>query len=86
MSQDGGGEVTVPVLHIKAIEFRSASIFRSGYLRVVVEGENQSGTGLWQATRDPYAVMFKLGRQQRAFKKFRDSLEKSMVKQARRQR
>lgn len=86
MSQDGGGGITLALDRIDAIEFRGASLFRSGYLRLVIEGESERGSGLWQATRDPYAVMFKLGRQQKNFKKFRDALEKSMVKYARRRR
>ena len=86
MSQDGGGDVTFPIEKIDGIEFQSASLFRSGYLRLVVEGENEAGSGLWKATRDPYAVMFKLGRQQRNFKKFREALEKSIVKRAQRRR
>ena len=86
MSQEGGGGIILPVDQIEAIEFQTASLFRSGYLRLVVEGENQAGSGLWQATRDPYAVMFKLGRQQKSFKEFRDALEKKIVKLARRRR
>ncbi len=86
MSQDGGGGLVLPVDQIKAIEFQTASLFRSGYLRLVIEGKNQAGSGLWRATRDPYAVMFKLGRQQKNFKELRSALEKKIVKQARNRR
>jgi hypothetical protein len=84
MSQDGAPENKIPVSQVRSVEFQSASLFRSGYFRLVVEGENEPGSGLWKATRDPYAVMFKIGRQQRGFKELREALEKSMRKQARR--
>ncbi|NQV21312.1 MAG: DUF4429 domain-containing protein [Rhodospirillales bacterium] len=83
MSHETAGEQSLPLARIQAVEFQSASLFRSGYIRFVVEGENQPGANLWQATRDPFAVMFKLGRQQRAFKELRDAIEKRRSKKYR---
>ncbi len=83
MSQDKPGANTIPIAKVQAIELQTASLFRSGYMRFVVEGENEPGTNLWQATRDPFAVMFKIGRQQRSFKELHGTLEKRLNKKYR---
>ncbi len=83
MSQDAPGASSIPLARLRSVEFQSASLFRSGYIRFVVEGENEAGSGLWKATRDPFAVMFKIGRQQRAFKELRDAIEKRLNKKFR---
>lgn len=83
MSHEAAGEVPILLTQVKSVEFQNASLFRSGYIRFVVEGENQPGSNIWRATRDPFAVMFKIGRQQREFKELRDSIEKRRFKKYR---
>lgn len=83
MSQEAPGVSTIPLARLRSVEFQSASLFRSGYIRFVVEGENEPGSNLWKATRDPFAVMFKIGRQQRAFKELRDAVQKRLDKKYR---
>lgn len=52
------GTKEIPYISIIAVQFKEAGAVFSGYLQFTIPGGNESGGGIWSATRDENTFMF----------------------------
>jgi hypothetical protein len=74
MGTVGGGRTRIPLASVTAIDYKPFSIFRWGYLRVVLHG---GGMRRKKAIQDEQTVTFSR-RQQREFEEIRDAIEAAL--------